>query len=207
MNRSHFRRAHAVLGVSISLFVVYLAITGIFLNHPNLVSDASPVVQEVATVDGAIRFMAQDPYRPLMVWGTQEGVYVSASAQGPFRMLALRYPAKQVVDVLFGPQDRYLVFRRGVVLRSKDARVWDRVSVPDTLLGIRSAALWQDGTLVLVGDNGVYQRHPNTLVWEQTQTWKRSVKEGIYQLHTGHLVSSWFVYFLDCDVLWTLVMM
>ena len=121
LHQSVLRRWHSILGLVASLFLISLAITGIYLNHQDdwFKSDSKSFdsVEHIVSVN--------------------ESVYLVSSG-GVFRLeadadLVFMYPLPNVSDIIYTNEMLWVLTRSGFLMRSNSIErpIWQRFYLPE----------------------------------------------------------------------------
>ncbi|NQY75340.1 MAG: PepSY domain-containing protein [Candidatus Margulisbacteria bacterium] len=192
----YVKSIHRFLGISASIFIVTLAVTGLLLNHPQILESKDPT----NTIKGQIKTIAVHPSHSNEVWfGTNQGLYVSKDKGKSSQYVDLKLGHYPIQDLDFIGADVIVAIKDGYILRSHNSgNVWERVPLPDGVTEILSIDAQISG-LTIVSTSGVY--HTSLQAWD----WQRmmgqgtggNIKETIKAIHTGYIFFPLLTYLYD----------
>jgi hypothetical protein len=194
------RRLHRISGLVAVLFLFTLSVTGILLNHPNILD-----TQYAATSDKIpyrLSAHASHPKTPHIHFsGTEKGLYVSHDNAQHFTKVPLRYPAFKVSSIHYveGSSTHLIVgFKNHLVLESLDSgETWERLDLDLQFEYILSAKRLSNGDLYILSDSGVYIQSEG--YWTQTLT-SNTQSDWMYlvrKIHSGYIFAPFLIWAHD----------
>lgn len=185
---SFYRKAHTFIGLGIGLFVVYLAFTGLFLNHPGFFSDSNQL-QHLAVSSGS---------ESLMIGVQGKALVVSDNGGDTFQPIPFRYSTSDIVDISID-QNQYIaiVFQNGLILKSALIRplIWDRILGPSQAKDLIKIDVDSNGDLYLLAKNGLFRYRDAQ--WVTLQAFSTHLYDFFKNLHTGYTFAPWLIYVHD----------
>ena len=177
------RKFHKISGLVSAVFLVVLAISGIYLHYAAaLESDALPRPVVIADIGG-------------VTWiGTKEGVFKQDKA-GNWTPATIRYPQTVVADIAEDNGAILVAFQDGAIFR-KDTRIWRRLDGPNGIGMIRDIDPTPTG-LRVVADNGIHRRTDIEWIHEVVLSGNQAVTQWMLALHTGQLWPQLLPYLYD----------
>lgn len=191
------RTGHRWVGAISAIFVLSLAVTGVLLNHPELLG-----------VDGSrTEAIAYDPGDVDVIYrGSDRALQRSLDGGANWQEVPMLFPAEAVVDIVFvpGSPDRiYVVIEDLGVIRSTDGGVvWEPFSIgfrpAAEGIKLRRLAVSSSEEMSLLTSAGTYVSDAGGENWRPTgDSSSVDLYKVIHQIHTGYYFTNWFRYVHD----------
>lgn len=200
-----WKRIHNWFGLSSAIFLVVLLVTGILLNHPDVMKDDS------------LEAVAVDPnQKDRMLVGKKDGLYVSEDSGKTWQEVPMLFPPQEVVDVQFSPihaQQVYVLERWGRIYASLDGgKVWKNIRIPldPQVEGIelKKISIGAQNQMVLLTSHGYLTSADGGETWDESFLDKKQqpVRRLIKTLHNGYFFGPRFVWLYDFSAIALLIL-
>ncbi|MDC0036917.1 PepSY domain-containing protein [bacterium] len=175
------KKIHAWVGAIVSVFVLYLSVTGVLLNHPSTLKDGTlsddPMNQHPHQI---LSTSKQD-----LFVATKDRLYIKFLSNSKFETVFFPFSSKHIVSMLESQNRVYIALQTGMLLSSKfPYKTWRRESLPaiNQFFSIKAS----EGVLWISTDKGIYTRSGKQ--WEQRykNTSKMTLYDWVKALHTGY---------------------
>ena len=213
-NRRRFakrgRALHRWTGLAVAIVIAYLAVTGIVLNHSSRRERAADRTYAIAV----------DPRDAAhLLRGSTSGLHRSLDAGRTWREVTMLAPPRDVVDVVFAPDEPahvYVVSRDlGIVHATDGGHIWESLPlgfVPAAEgIELHGLAAGPAGHLVLLTSSGSRVSDDGGRTWRDAPTIAEPEGDGglsylAHQLHTGWILGPWLTWVHDAAAIGTLVL-
>lgn len=200
MNVLFWKKVHNWAGLGASLFLLMLLVTGILLNHMDLL--------ERKTTD----VLACDPADPAVLFsGGKDGLYRSDDEGLTWHEVQMLYPPQEIVDLVFSPINPRQIFvleRWGKIYRSDDAgRIWTTIRPPfdPKLFGIelKKVSPGPGGRIALLTSHGWLLSTDGGSSWdtEHFNPDAKPLRRTVLLIHNGYFFGPKFVWVYDASAL------
>ncbi|MEK9657090.1 MAG: PepSY-associated TM helix domain-containing protein [bacterium] len=190
-----FRKLHRFLGIAAALFIFYLCLSGLLLNHPSIFTNKR------SSSDPSILSVFSSPLNDGSYWVQRsDGFFISDPQFNTWSQLPLLYPAKDIFSFITTSSGKsYLAFKHGLILYLKNIRpvMWELVTYPpDDFSSIRSFTCMKD-TLVLKTERALYLLSPTQSKWIKIEDYPYTFYSFVKGLHTGYFFKPILLIFHD----------
>ena len=181
---------HKILGLLAAVFIISLSISGLYLNHPDLLSSKNTsmrVLNKLSFFNDAQRTWIQ----------RNDGLYVE-NEEG-LKKIQLSYPASKIRFMIYSsPDDFYLVFKSDFLLKkvSDQPLLWEKIFFPDEHSQLVSVS-HEKNHLILRTDQGLYQLDSEQNTWRTLEKYPYRLKQFFWAIHSGFLWQPFLLYFND----------
>ena len=191
------RTGHRWIGGVSAVFVLSLAVTGVLLNHPEL----------LGVDDSRSRVIAYDPMATDVLYrGSDHALDRSLDGGVTWQEVPMLFPAQGVVDIVFVPGSSdhiYVVLEDLGVIRSIDGGVvWESFSIgfrpAAEGIKLRRLAVSPLEEMSLITSAGTYVSDAGGENWRPTgDPSSIDLYKAIHQIHSGYYFANWFKYVHD----------
>ncbi len=191
LHRSALRRWHSLAGLVSAIFLLGLAVSGLYLNHQDDWFRSGNVVFKPAEVSAVLlaqgnRYMA-----------TTDALFLGVEGGAEPRLM---FPMRHIVALNYTDERYWVMTRSGLLLQSRslDKPRWKRQSLP-TGSGEAYSLAVDGGHLLVVTSEGVYESLDLGETWSGLTTKGWSLRTFMKQLHSGWIAAPWLIYAHDAS--------
>lgn len=205
MNKIWWKKIHNIFGISSSLFLVLLLVTGVLLNHPKKIQK------------DAVETIALDPKKSEKLYcGKKDGLYFSEDSGKNWNEVPMLYPPQEVRDIAFSPQDPkkiYVLEKWGKIIFSQDGgKIWDRIEIPFDAqsegIELKKLSIGKKNEITVLTSHGWILSKNQGKNWDQT--YLNKTKTPLYRLiltlHNGYFFGPAFVWVYDFSAIALLIL-
>ena len=175
-----FRKVHRYISIIFSIFILSLSVTGIILNHPDLIP--SPKEPKDTIID-ICSLTNKQSYLVL----SDVGLFKYNEQTKKFSKITVPYPTKKASQLVKHGDTIWVILDQGVILTTTESQlgIWQRLNLPSNIQSIQHASYSKSNGLIIKTSTGVYEEHP-------TEKWKKLIPYEtktslIKALHTGEI--------------------